>query len=172
MKLADVQPRELDTAARALRPGMPSLGADLKFLLRFAHRGERAEEARRRFDRVMPLLFAAAGALNFDALHAKVRTPDPVEAPDAARAVVVIRAARGRLRLAAEHAIEGPDLAALSGLDESTVRWMARRGKLERGQSTSRAGASKKPGRNAPITAASAEALLRERNVSPFGAAP
>lgn len=171
MKLADITPADLEDAAATLRPSESVLGADLELLLRFGQRGSLAARARQRLYRVMLTLFASPGA-DIDPLHARLHTPDATSAPEAACVVAVVRAARARLCLATEEAVDVADLAVLCGLDASTVRLMARQGKLHRTSSAHPRPGAAKPGRNAPITAASALALLRERHVAPWGGPP
>ncbi len=173
MKLAEIQPRDAERAARQLLPAAPRVAADLRALVAFAQAGAGAEEARERFARVMPALFAAPGDVDFDPMLARLRPMDGQVPAPVATALVVLRAVRGRLRLALEGVIEPADLAALCGVDDSYIRLMARQGRLKRASSGDarrrRRPGVKVPGRNAPITRASAEQLLGERGIAPYG---
>lgn len=186
MNLLEIQPADVARAAAGLRPGERSLVADLRALLHYAQTGALGEaEAWECFTRAMPLLFAGPGEIDFDAMHAKLKTPDEIAAPDAARAVAVMRAARGRLSLAREQRIAAGDMAALLGVDASLIRRMVRQGKLQRVSimapraravsapvrphaSRVRTGPTH-PGRNAPITMHSALEELKRRGIKPFG---
>lgn len=162
LRLENLTPADVARAGRGLRSGFGlALGDWLRVLTTYAQRNEAGDaNVCLYLDEAMRALFAPPGQLDYDPLHAKLATPDPIAAPDAAKVVIVLRAARARIRLLGngEHGVDAPDLAALAGIDESYVRRLARGGVLARLSSP-----------RGPITAASARVFLEKRGVVPFG---
>lgn len=172
MRLMDLHPNDVGRAAGFLRAGAIGIIADLRALTTFAQNGGGSITVhQRRLERAMLAFFAAPGEIDFDPLHARLRTPDPEQAPEAAQVVTVLRGARGRIRLQREHAIEAPDLAVLAGVDESYVRKLARSGGLTRAPSPARRRGRAPSHTRAAIEEASAISFLTTRGVHPWGRA-
>lgn len=169
VRIEDLTPAVVARAAQTLRPGEQGrhLAADLRALTPFAKTGEGdLDDAAERLDRVMRTLYQRPGEIDFDPLRTKIRTPMDAKAPEDAKVIAIVRAARGRIRLDREDLIEAPDLAALVGVDESLIRRFARAGKLTRSKPVP--DRTERGHIRAPITGTSARKLLIERGISPY----
>lgn len=135
------------------------IGEHVASLARYAQTGAGgADEALEELSAVVVWLFARWIDEAPDPMTVLLDAPDGADEDRMALAVVLL-AARGRIRLAREDRITGPELTALTGLDQSSVARLARQGKIER------AGEVSSKQHPPPITGQSARELLREHGV-------
>lgn len=177
--LQSLRPADVGRAGSSLRLDLSgTVSDDLRALTLYAQRGTDGRPALAisdmiiLFARTMRALFQRPGDLAFDPLHARLASPSSVTARDAAMVVLVLRAARARIRLTSENLVDALDLAALAGIDESYVRRLVRGGSLVRLSVA-------KPRRNkisaqtrGPIEGNSARVMLASRGVVPFSVTP
>ncbi len=159
MKIAKLTPSGLQRAARAVKQGPDDAqrSNDLLALLRFAKGVRGAASDRETLEpallRTIVAFFARPCELDVNPYRYRIPTNEGGNGANLDTIIAVVRAARGRLRLANEGVIDSPDLAALASADESYIRRLAREGVLQRAGSTPRA----------PLTGASATLFLQRR---------
>jgi hypothetical protein len=170
LHLAGIEPAVAGcTARRLLGDGSSAAEAETRAttLTVFAQRGPSTactmHQAEKHVRWLIERLYTPPARRRTDPMQIKIPAP-PADDSGALLALIIL-ASRGRLRLAREHVIEVPELAALASYDPSSVRAKARHDRKKAGgHKLVRAG----PNRHAPISEASATAFLRDVGVPPF----